>query len=321
MNRPQLFVSLAIAAALMAAGAAQAQMVGIATTPSGSFTNSSGAAIAKVLIDQAKLKAVVQAQASNGLDAVENGAAEFGLSNSFDTTFYAEGAEYYKEQGPHKNIRYVASLVPYRVGMFVRASSDIHKIADLRGKRVSSGFNAQKTIGTIIAAHLANGGLTYKDVDPVPAPNVVRAAEDFNSGKVDVLFFAIGSAAIKQAAATVGGIRALPLDASPEAVARMQAVMPGSYVVRVEPAASLDGISEPTNLVAFDMVLYSSAKVPEDVIYRATKAIYENKKELVETFRPFAQFEPKHMAVPVKDVPYHPGALKFYKEAGLAPGS
>jgi uncharacterized protein len=321
MKALRILAFLAAITVPLLSGTAEAQMVGIATTPSGSFTNSSGAAIAKVLIDHAKLKAVVQAQASNGLDAVAHGTAEFGLSNSFDTTFYAEGAEYYKKEGPHKNIRYVASLVPYRVGMFVRASSDIHKISDLRGKRVSSGFNAQKTIGTIIAAHLANGGLTYNDVEKVPAPNVVRAAEDFTSGKVDVLFFAVGSAAIKQAAATVGGLRVLPLDTSPEAIKRMEDVMPGSYVITVNPAPNLDGITEPTHLVAFDMVLYTSASVPEDVIYRTTKALYENKKELVDTFRPFAIFNPKHMAVPVKDVPYHPGALKFYKEIGIAPAS
>lgn len=298
-------------------GSAHAQMVSIATTPSGSYTNSAGAAIAKVLIDHAHLHAVVQAQAASGLDAVNNGAADFGLGNSFDTTFYVDGARYYKDKGPHHNIRYVASFQPYRVGMFVRKDSDIYSISDLKGKRVSSGFNAQKTIGTIIEALLANGGLTYDDVTKVPAPNVVRAAQDFTSGKVDVLFFAIGSAAVKQAAATVGGLRVLPLDTAPAAVERMQKVMPGSYVVHVKPAPNLDGITKPTSLIAFDMVLYTSAKTKADVIYRATKALHDHKSELVATFKPFRGWNPKKMAKPLKDVPYHPGALKYYKEIGL----
>lgn len=319
-----VFRALALSFAVslpLAAGAAEAQVVSVVTTPAGSFTNSSGAAIAKVLIDHGKLRAIVQAQAANGLESVASGTGTFGLSNSFDTTFFVEGSRYYKDEGPHKTVRAVASLVPYRVGLFVRASSDIKSIADLRGKHVSSGFNAQKTIGTIIEAHLANGGLTYADVQQVPAPNVVRAAEDFNSGKVDVLFFAIGSAAIKQAAATVGGLRILPLDTSPAALKRMEDVMPGAYTVHVEPAPNLDGIAKPTDLIAFDMVMYTRADVAEDTIYRATKALYENKAALVATFPPFAQFDPKHMAKVVKDVPFHPGALKFYKEAGLAPNS
>lgn len=307
--------------ALLLIGAANAQMVSIITTPAGSFTNSAGVAIAKVLIDHAKLKAVVQAEASNGLTAVEHGTGEFGLGNSFDTTFFATGTKYYKELGPQKNMRYLGTFIPYKVGMFVRADSNIQTIADLKGKRVSSGFNTQKTIGTIIEAHLVNGGLSYKDVNQVPAPNVIRAAEDFDSGKVDVLFFAIGSAAVKQAAASVGGIRALPIDTSPEAVKRMQEVLPGSYVVPVEPGPALDGITKPTNLIAFDMVLFTSAKVSDDIIYRTTKALYENKKDLVATFKPFALFDPRKMGKPLKDVPYHPGALKFYKEIGLVPNS
>jgi uncharacterized protein len=314
----KLWLSLAAALAVTA-GTAQAQVVSIVTTPAGTFTNSSGAAIAKTLIDHAGLRVVVQAQAANGLNAVAGATATMGLSNSFDTTFFSNGAEYYADEGPHRNLRIVAPLVPYQVGMFVRADSSIKTVADLKGKRVSSGFNAQKTIASIIAAQLGNGGLTYKDVQEVPAPNVAREAEDFTSGKVDVLFFAIDSAAVKQAAATVGGLRALPLDTAPEAMARMQAVLPGSYVVTVNPAPGRDGIAKPTNLLAFDMVLYTNDQLPEDTIYRATKALYENKKDLAQTFVGFADFDPKHMATPVKDVPFHPGALKFYKEAGIAP--
>lgn len=316
--KPRIFGCL-LALSLLAAGAARAQVVSIVTTPAGTFTNSSGAAIAKVMIDHGKLRAVVQAQAANGLNAVSGGTAVFGLSNSFDCTFFYNGAAYYKEEGPHKNLRNVAPLVPYRVGMFVRANSDIKTVAELKGKRVSSGFNAQKTIASIIEAQLANGNLTYNDVQQVPAPNVAREAEDFTSGKVDVLFFAIDSAAVKQAAATVGGLRALPLDTSPTALSRMQTALPGSYIVSVDPAPGRDGIDKTTTLLAFDMVLYTRDDLAEDTIYRATKAIYENKKDLAATFAGFAEFDPKHMATMVKDVPFHPGALKFYREAGLAP--
>lgn len=315
-----LISAVAIVGPLLVSGA-NAQVVSIITTPAGSYSNSSGAAIAKVLIDHAGLHAVVQAQATNGLDAVENGGADFGLSNSFDLTFYAEGSHYYKGEGPHKNMRYVASFMPYRVAMFVRKNSAIKSINELRGKNVSSGFNAQKSIRTIIEAYLANGGLTYGEVNQVPAENVVRAAEDFDSGKTDVLFFALGSAAVKQAAATVGGLRALPLDTSPTAVRRMQTIMPGSYVVHVRPAPNLDGITKPTALIAFDMVLFTSAKTPSDITYRAAKALYENKKELAATFRPFQLFNPSHMAVPVKDVRYAAGALRFYKDKGLVSNS
>lgn len=305
--------------ALWLIGTANAQTVSIITTPAGSFSNSAGSAIAKVVVEKTKLRMIVQAQATTGFEEVEGGTVEFNVSNSFDATFFTTGTGEYAGRGPRQNIRHVAALIPYRVAMHVRGDSDIRTIADLRGKRVSSAFNAQKTIARIIEAHLANGGLTYKDVVAVPAPNVVRAAEDFTSGKVDVLFFALGSAAIKQASASVGGLRVLEINAAPEAVRRVQAVLPGAYVLQVKPQPSLDGITKPTNLVAFDMVMNSSVKVPDEIVYQVVKAVYENKKGLVATFRPFALLSPEKMAKPSEGVPFHLGAVKFFKEVGLWP--
>ena len=296
---------------------ANAQTIGIVTTPAGSFSNSAGQAMAKVLVDKARLRAVVQAQASTGFEEVETGAADFSVSNSFDGTFYATGSGDYQGQGAKPTIRYAAALIPYRVAMHVRADSSIKSIADLKGKRVSSDFNAQKTIGRIIEAHLANAGLTWNDVTRVPTPNVVRQAEDFMSGKVDVLFFALGSAAIKQANASVGGIRVLEVDTSPEAMKRSQALLPGAYVIQVTPHPSIEGVAKPTSLIAFDMVLVTNAKVKDDVVYRTVKALHDNKADLVATFPPFALFNPQNMAKPLQGVQFHPGAEKFYREAGL----
>jgi uncharacterized protein len=300
--------------------AASAQMVSIVTTPSGSFTNSAGAAIAKVIGETTKLRAVLQALGQAGMIPVEAGTAEFGMSNSFDTTFFVTGTGEYEGQ-PHKKLRNVASLLPYQVAMHVRADSDIKSIAELKGRRVSSGFNAQKTIGRIIEAHLATAGLSYKDVVGVLTPNVNRSAEDFTAGKTDVLFFALGSALVKQAAVTLGGLRVLPIDETPEAVKRMHTILPGSYIMQVEPSPAFDGISKPTKVVAFDMVLSTNANVMDNVVYEVTKALHRNKAALTATFAPFNLFQPDQMAKPVQDVEFHPGALRYYREAGLLPKS
>lgn len=316
MKSPSLLVVALVAPLLI--GTAHAQTVSLITTPAGSFSNSAGQAIAKTVAEKAKVRMIVQAQAGSGFEELETGTADFNLSNSFDGTFVVTGTGEYAGQAPKKGLRHVASLIPYRVGMHVRASSDIKTIAGLKGKRVSSEFNAQKTIGRIIEAHLANGGLSYRDVVGVPAPNIVRQAEDFKAGKVDVLFFALGSAAVKEASASVGGLRVLEINAAPEAVKRVQAVLPGSYVIEVSPHPSLDGVTKPTKLVAFDMVLNSSAKVSDDVAYKVAKALYEGKKELMATFPPFAILVPERMSKPVEGVTMHPGALRFYQEAGLS---
>ena len=305
------------AACFAVAAAAQAQTIGIVTTPAGSFSNSAGQAMAKVLVEKAKLRAVVQAQASTGFEEVETGAADFSVSNSFDGTFYAGGTGDYQGQGAKSAIRYAGALIPYRVAMHVRADSPIKSIAELKGKRVSSDFNAQKTIGRIIEAHLANAGLGWNDVIRVPTPNVVRQAEDFMSGKTDVMFFALGSAAIKQANASVGGVRVLEVDTSPQAMKRSEALLPGAYVIEVRPNPGVDGVSKPTHLIAFDMVLITNAKVKDDVVYRTVKGLHDSKQDLAATFPPFALFDPQNMAKPLQGVPFHAGAEKYYREAGL----
>lgn len=305
--------------AVFLAHAADAQTVTIITPPAGSLSNSAAAAIAKAVNEKAHIRMVVQPQASTGFEELQVGEADFNVSNAFDATFFATGTGDYQDKGVHKNLRLVASIVPLRVAMHVRADSNIRSIKDLKGKRVSSGFNTQKTIGRIIEAMLANAGLTYNDVSQVPAPNVVRAADDFKSGKVDVLYFAVGSAAVKEAAATVGGLRVLPIDDSPEAVKRMQSVLPGSYVITVNPSPNLDGIDKPTKLIAFDLVMNASAKVKDDVVYRVTKAIHESKPQMMATFRALTLFDPAKMAKVVAGLDLHPGAAKFYREAGLLP--
>lgn len=312
-----MFRAVSLAAFTAVSFGVQAQTVGIVTTPAGSFSNSAGQAIAKVLVDKAKLRTVVQAQASTGFEEVESGGGDFNVSNSFDATFYTTGTGEYQGQGAKPAMRNAGSLIPYRVAMHVRADSPIKSISDLKGKRVSSEFNAQKTIARIIEAHLANAGLSYKDVARVPTPNVVRQAEDFMSGKVDVMFFALGSAAIKQAHASVGGVRVLEVDTAPEATQRSQALLPGAYVIQVAPHPSIEGVAKPTHLIAFDMVMVTNARVSEDVVYRAVKALHDNKQDLMATFPPFALFQPQNMAKPLQGVQFHAGALKFYKEAGL----
>lgn len=309
--------SIAIALAAFLAGAAHAQSVSIITTPVGSFSNSAGSAMAKVLVDKAGLRAVVQAQASTGFDETVSGQADFNVSNSFDATFYATGTGEYASRGPHKNLRVVGALIPYRVAMHVRADSRFQRIADLKGTRLSSGFNAQKTIHRIIEAHLANAGLSYKDVVQVPAPNVVRQVDDFVSGKTDSFFFALGSAAIKQANAAVGGLRVLEVDTSPQAMKRVEAMLPGAYTIEVKPAPNIEGVTQPVSLIAFDMVMVVRAELGDDVVYKVAKALHDNKDDLKATFPPFALFNPQHMAKPIQGVPFHPGAVKYYKEIGL----
>lgn len=317
MTRISLLASLILAVTII--GSANAQPVNIMTTPPGSYTHSAGSAIAKIIVEKIGLKATVQPAATRAFGAVDAGLAVFSLATASDMPMVFLAEDEYQDQGPKKNLRMAATLMPMWVALHVRKDSDIHSIKDLKGRRVSSGFHATKALARAIEAQLANAGLTYSDVKQVPAPNAARGAEDFGNGKTDVLFFALGSAAVMEVSSKVGGLRVLPIDDSPEAIARMHKIIPELYISEVKPGPNMEGISAPTKVATQDSVLFTHAKAPDDIIYKVVKAIYENKPDLVASFAVFRTFTPQRMARPIREVDYHPGAIKFYKEVGLWP--
>jgi len=317
MNR--FNIAMIVAATGILAGAAQAQTLSIVTTPAGSFTNSVGGAVAKVIDEHAGLRATVSPQQSHGQEAVHDGSAELSLATISDVQMYVTGTVDWEGKGPKKNIRLISRMVPIRTVFYVRTDSSVKSLSDLKGKRISVGYGAQKAVYRVALALLATAGLTDKDVQGVPARNIVQAADDFAAGKTDAFVFALGSGKVKQVAASVGGIRALPVSPGAAAVVQMRKFVPGSYATSVTPRPNLDGITGPTSVMAYDVVLFTRANMPDEVIYKITKAVYENKKDMAAVFAALNDFEPAGMARDYDDLTYHPGAIKFYQEKGLWP--
>ena len=296
-----------------------AQAVSIVTTNAGSFTHSTGAAIAKVMVQHAGIRATVSPQQSHGQEAVNDGSADFSLATISDVQQYVTGTVDWAGKGAKKNIRLIARVVPIRTAALVKLDSPIKSLKDVKGKRVPSGFPAQKSVLRVVQAQLATVGLTMDDVQKVPVRNIVGSAGDFGAGKLDVFWFALGSAKVKQVAAGVGGLRALSVETTPEAKKAMRKFVPGSYPILLKPSKRLEEVREPTWAMAYDVVFFTRADMGDDVVYKATKAMYENKKDMAAVFGALNGFDPKKMATEYDDLTYHPGAIKFFKEKGLWP--
>jgi hypothetical protein len=98
----------------------------------------------------------------------------------------------------------------------------------------------------------------------------------------------------------------------------MRKVFSGARSQVFSPSPAFTGIVVPTRLMVYSSFLVASTHTPADLVYKATKAIYENKPILVAASPAMRSFEPNAMTEE-SIVPYHPGAEKFYREVGQWP--
>jgi len=167
---------------------------------------------------------------------------------------------------------------------------------------------------------LASASLTMKDVKAVPTQSLFSGVDLLGEGKVDAAVISVGTGQGQQAnqkMSSRGGIRFLNMDTSPEAVARIRKVLPARPFV-VQPAPHAVGIHGPTTIMAYSIFFSTSDKMPDDVVYNLVKMLHVSKDDMVKGHPVFRNFDPKQMTEEI-GVPWHPGAIKFYREIGQWP--
>ena len=309
MQTTKLTFALLTAGALIAFGgpSATAQTFGFATMQPGTLNHTSGSAVAKVLKEKANLNVVIQPTAGESvlIPIVSRGEAEFGIANVFEV-------EAAKASSP--NLRLIGSLHPLRGAFWVRKDTNMRTMADLKGKRVGMGYSAMRTIDPMVKAILATGGLTEKDVTPVLIPNVIRGADDFASGAADMFFFAFGAPKVREVDATVGGMRALEIPDG--GIAAAQKILPEGYLTPAAPNPFFVGVEKPMPVYTWDNLIFTNASVKDDVVYKMIETLEANKGELVSIQPALREFSAAALYKKY-DIPYHPGALKYFKDKGI----
>ena len=321
MLRPLITALLLMALTTVAAAQSLPRAVTIGTNPPGTAYYAVASAIAKVVSQASGMQMSAQPHSgtSTMLPLLNTGEMEFGIINAVDISMAYRGPAY-KIGGrnpfqPTPNVRVVQRGSPLMVGLLVRKDSPIKTVHDVKGKRMTGEYPAHLAVWYNMFGHLASGGLTWSDVKVVPVPAVNDGVDALTQGRADVTQHALGAAKTKEADTSIG-VRHVSSDCTPEGQARLKKAVPG-YYGRVVKAGTATAVVEDTCFVAYDTYLVTSKSVPDNVVEAALKAIWDRVEELHPVHPILKEWTRERFVDPEPTIPYHPGAIRYYKEKGV----
>ncbi len=248
--------------------------------------------------------------------AVQNGELEAGLAAADVTRsmFLGEG----KFEGKaHPKLRIVANLYPEDLHLVLPKGSSINDLGDLADKRVGI---AQAGSGTQVAVlqMLEAWGVTRDNMSEAELNNS-QSAERLADGQLDAYFYAAGwpVAAMVQLASTKG----MALHSfSEEDLQKINGIIP-AYIPSKIPGGVYEDVDSDVLTPAVSALMVVSSDLSEELVYGITKAMWnENTRKLLDNGHAKGKQITAETAldgVAALGVPLHPGAEKFYKEAGL----
>ena len=234
-----------------------------------------------------------------------------GFSITDNTADAWNGEGFFKDEGKIQDIRNVAAIFPYASHLVVNADSKIDNIEDLRGKKVSPG--AKGLSSDLEFQRLLNlYGMSYDDLK-VQFLSFDDAAQQFTDGHLDCLAFMVTpppfAPIINVASQRNIKLLSIPEDKIAE-LDKFQGI--DSYTI---PANIYQGVDYPVKGITARGHIFVREDMPEDIVYNITKTIAENFDRYGDVISNMKYLTQEELAADV-GIPFHPGALKYYKEKG-----
>jgi TRAP transporter TAXI family solute receptor len=278
-----------------------------------------GGAIAKIVNVRKEVhhvRCAVESTAGSvyNVKAVLGGNLEFGIVQS-DHQFQAiKGQGEWQAEGPQERLRACFSLHSESVTLVAASDAGINDIADLRGKRVNIGNPGSGQRQNAIDALMAVGLDPARDIIAEGA-KASAAPGLLQDGRIDAFFYTVGhpNGAIKEA---VSGARRVRL-ASMNGIEALIADRP--YYTRSRIAIKhYKGLENTADVETFGVkaTVVTAAEVPEHVVYAVVKEVFENLESL-KTMHTATEDLTREGMLEGLSAAFHPGALKYYREAGL----
>ncbi|MCC7185717.1 MAG: TAXI family TRAP transporter solute-binding subunit [Acidobacteria bacterium] len=306
-----------VAASIACGGAPERTFVNVGTAPPGGAFFVVGTALTEVLGAHSGDKNwQVTAEGTSGsqenIRRLTQGELDFALSNSAITYFAVRGGEGWDRQYPMQT---VMTLAP-NVALFItKADSGIKTIADLKGKRVvigPAGAGFEYFVKPILEAH----GVRYEDFTALNASQAA-SVDMLTDGSAAAIFIggAIPTASITQAAATMD-LYFVPFDEAARAKLSSDYLFFSPATI---PANTYRGqIAEFAGLDVGSMHLIAADNQDEELVYQVTKTLWEQREQVTQKHPAGRAINPKNVTRDT-GTPFHPGAIRFYREIGIWP--
>ncbi len=277
-----------------------------------------GGAIAKMLNDKADeygMKVTVQATGGSvfNINSVMSGDLDVGIAQADRQYQAVHGMAEWKGK-PQSKLRSVMSLHTEAVTLIASDPSGIWKAEDMRGKRIAIGNPGSGHRGNAIDA-LGVYGMTLSDInaeDLKPA----ECAGMLQDGRIDAYFYTVGhpNGSIKEAVAGKTKVHFVSFDRGEELI-KSKPYYSRSATIHI---SYYPGVSNTEDVLTFGVkaVLVSSADVDDDIIYTLVKEVMENFDHFKSQHVAFADLTKEGMLESLS-APMHPGAVKYFLEAGL----
>jgi len=319
--RNKMMGVLVAAATTLAAGAAFAQdsFIAIGTGGvTGVYYPTGGAICRLVNRDRAEHGVRCGVESTGGsvfnINAIRNGELEFGVAQS-DWQFHAfNGSSRFEEQGAFEGLRAVFSVHPEPFTVVARADAGIESFEDLQGKRVNVGNPGSGQRGTMEVVMEAMGWT----MDDFALASELQAAEQSQAlcdNNIDAMIYTVGhpSGSIQEATTACDSVL---VDVSNDAVNGLVEERP-YYRTATIPGGMYRGNDEDTTTFGVGATFVTSADVPEETVYVVVKAVFENLDQFKGLHPAFANLSAEEMAQDGLSAPLHPGAERYFREAGL----
>ncbi|WP_133487666.1 TAXI family TRAP transporter solute-binding subunit [Aliiroseovarius marinus] len=248
------------------------------------------------------------------INTIREGELEFGVAQS-DWQYHAyNGTSKFEDAGKFEGLRAVFSVHPEPFTVVARADSGIKTFADLKGKRVNIGNPGSGQRGTMEVLLEALGWTT----DDFALATELKASEQSAAlcdNQIDAMVYTVGhpSGSIQEATTACDSVL---VEVSGEAVDKLVADN-SFYRTAVIPGGMYRGNDADTATFGVGATFVSSDAVSEDAVYAVVSSVMNNIEDFKGLHPAFANLDPKEMATAGLSAPLHPGAAKYYKEAGI----